>query len=175
MALLDGRVDAAVRQEGHSFQLPHGICSAQSPKGTTRPLISNGRTLDDLPPAARIGTSGLRRNGAAAACLPSIRIANLRECRYALKTGRRRFDNSVILPVVEKTWPRIRGQSDSLRRSCFCNWTGCLVLPAIRMHPHVNVSQRRITSRHATAVTAERGLLAAPKELQGSDSGARSS
>ena len=86
-ALLDGRVDAAVHSmKDIPYQLPQGIDFGAIPEreDPRDALISNGRQIDALPPAARIGTSSLRRAGATAASLPfRADYPAARECRYA--------------------------------------------------------------------------------------------
>jgi hydroxymethylbilane synthase len=80
-ALLNGRVDAAVHSmKDIPFQLPAGIVFGAIPEreDPRDALISNGRHLDDLPPAARIGTSSLRRQVQLRHRFPSIRITSLR-------------------------------------------------------------------------------------------------
>jgi hydroxymethylbilane synthase len=76
-ALLDGRVDAAVHSmKDIPFQLPSGIDFAAIPEreDPRDALISNGRRLDDLPPAARIGTSSLRRRVQLRHRFPSVKV-----------------------------------------------------------------------------------------------------
>src|SRR5688500_16182575 len=80
-ALLDGSIDAAVHSmKDIPFQLPRGITFAAIPEreDPRDALVSNGRRLDDLPPASRIGTSSLRREVQLRHKFPSIKIAMLR-------------------------------------------------------------------------------------------------
>ena len=80
-ALLDGRVDAAVHSmKDVPFQLPQGIDFGAIPEreDPRDALVSNGRQIDALPPAARIGTSSLRRQVQLKHRFPSMRISNLR-------------------------------------------------------------------------------------------------
>jgi hydroxymethylbilane synthase len=80
-ALLDGRVDAAVHSmKDIPFQLPAGIDFGAIPEreDPRDALVSNGRAIDALPPAARIGTSSLRRQVQLRHRFPSMRISNLR-------------------------------------------------------------------------------------------------
>jgi hydroxymethylbilane synthase len=80
-ALLAGRVDIAVHSmKDIPYQLPHGIEFGAIPQreDPRDALVSNGRRLDDLPPAARIGTSSLRRQVQLRHRLPSVRITTLR-------------------------------------------------------------------------------------------------
>jgi len=80
-ALLDRRIDAAVHSmKDVPFQLPQGIEFGAVPvrEDPRDALVSNGRTLDDLPPVARIGTSSLRRQVQLRRRLPQVRISTLR-------------------------------------------------------------------------------------------------
>src|SRR5688572_2305764 len=80
-ALLDGRVDAAVHSmKDIPYQMPAGIGFGAIPEreDPRDALVSNGRMIDDLPPAARIGTSSLRRQVQLRHRFPSMRIINLR-------------------------------------------------------------------------------------------------
>jgi len=80
-ALLSGRVDIAVHSmKDIPFQLPNGIDFGAIPEreDPRDAFISNGRQLGDLPPAAVIGTSSLRRQVQLRHRFPSIRILPLR-------------------------------------------------------------------------------------------------
>ena len=134
-------------------------------------LISNGRQIDDLPPAARIGTSSLRRQVQLRHRFPSVRITTLRgnvDTRLrkladgefdgiilALAGLRRLGHESVVTQILDETFmlPAI-GQGASghrlPQRGCSNDATGLLVW---------------IMQPTRIAVTAERGLLAA---LEGS-------
>ena len=63
------------------FQLPHGIDFGAIPERedpTRTRLFPTGGTIDALPPAARIGTSSLRREVQLRHRFPSVRITPLR-------------------------------------------------------------------------------------------------
>src|SRR5262245_32869764 len=80
-ALLDSRVDAAVHSmKDIPFQLPQGIEFGAIPEreDPRDALVANGRRIDALPPAARIGTSSLRRQVQLRHRFPSMRIHTLR-------------------------------------------------------------------------------------------------
>jgi hydroxymethylbilane synthase len=80
-ALLDGRVDIAVHSmKDVPFQLPQGIIFGAVPEreDPRDALIAKGRTIETLPPAARIGTSSLRRQVQLRHRLPKVRIETLR-------------------------------------------------------------------------------------------------
>ncbi len=80
-ALLDGRIDAAVHSlKDLPFDLPDGlllaaVCEREDPRDA---LVSDGRTLDRMPPGARIGTSSLRRRAQILARFPQVEVAALR-------------------------------------------------------------------------------------------------
>lgn len=80
-ALLGSRVDVAVHSmKDIPYQLPAGIDFGAIPEreDPRDALVANGRWLDDLPPAARIGTSSLRRQVQLRHRFPSLRIVTLR-------------------------------------------------------------------------------------------------
>lgn len=80
-ALLDRRVDIAVHSmKDIPYQMPAGIEFGAIPEreDPRDALVSSGRWLDDLPPAARIGTSSLRRQVQLRHRFPSLRIVTLR-------------------------------------------------------------------------------------------------
>jgi len=80
-ALLARRIDIAVHSmKDVPFQLPNGIEFGAIPEreDPRDALISGGRKLGDLPPAAVIGTSSLRRQVQLRHWYPSIRILPLR-------------------------------------------------------------------------------------------------
>jgi hydroxymethylbilane synthase len=80
-ALLGHRVDVAVHSmKDIPYQLPQGIEFGAIPEreDPRDALISSGRWLDDLPPAARIGTASLRRQVQLRHRFPSLKIVTLR-------------------------------------------------------------------------------------------------
>jgi hydroxymethylbilane synthase len=80
-ALLGGRIDLAVHSmKDIPFQLPKGIDFGAIPEreDPRDAFISSGRLLGDLPPAAVIGTSSLRRQVQLRHRFPSIRLVPLR-------------------------------------------------------------------------------------------------
>ena len=80
-ALLDGRIDMAVHSlKDLPFDLPGGVVLAaigkrEDPRDA---MVSDGRTLDEMPHGARIGTSSLRRQSQLLARFPGLDIAMLR-------------------------------------------------------------------------------------------------
>ncbi len=81
-ALLDGRVDVAVHSlKDLMVDLPDGLVIAAVPEREDPRdglVTSDGRTLDALPPGARVGTSSLRRRAALANVRPDLEITTLR-------------------------------------------------------------------------------------------------
>ena len=80
-ALLDGRIDLAVHSlKDVPFQLPDGIDFAAIPEreDPRDAFMSNGRNLQDLPAAATIGTSSLRRQVQLRHVFPTLKLATLR-------------------------------------------------------------------------------------------------
>ena len=80
-ALVDGRIDMAVHSlKDLPFELPDGVILAaigerEDPRDG---LVSDGRTLGDMPEGARIGTSSLRRQAQLRAHFPSLQLMMLR-------------------------------------------------------------------------------------------------
>ena len=167
-ALLDGRVDAAVHSmKDIPFQLPAGIVFGAIPEreDPRDALISNGRELGDLPPAARIGTSSLRRQVQLRHAFPSIRIAPLRgnvDTRLR-KLADGEFDGIVLALAGLRRLGRDSSVSQILDPG--------LMLPAIGQgalgitcRDADNATRNRLApldhQQTRVAVTAERGLLA---------------
>jgi hydroxymethylbilane synthase len=79
-ALLDGRIDVAV----HSLKdlpttLPAGLALGAIPtRHDPREALVNGRSLADLPPGARVGTSSLRRIAQVRFLRPDLEVVPLR-------------------------------------------------------------------------------------------------
>jgi hydroxymethylbilane synthase len=172
-ALLDNRVDAAVHSmKDIPFQLPVGIDFGAVPEreDPRDALVSNGRMIDALPPAARIGTSSLRRQVQLRHRFPSMRLAGLRgnvDTRLRkLQDGE--FDGIILALAGLRRLGYESAVSQILDES--------LMLPAIgqgalgiacRSNDSATHERLAILNHEPTrlAVTAERGLLAA---LEGS-------
>ena len=80
-ALLDGRIDLAVHSlKDVPFQLPDGLDFAAIPQreDPRDAFISNGPMLQELPPAAKIGTSSLRRQVQLRHRFPALNLVTLR-------------------------------------------------------------------------------------------------
>jgi hydroxymethylbilane synthase len=172
-ALLDGRVDAAVHSmKDVPFQLPHGIGFGAIPEreDPRDALVSNGRRIDALPPAARIGTSSLRRQVQLKHRFPSMRITNLRgnvdtrlrkltEGEFdaivlALAGLRRLGRESVVSQILDEEFMLPAIGQGALAITCRENDAATQEQLAVLDHTPTRV-----------AVTAERGLLSA---LEGS-------
>jgi len=172
-ALLNGQVDAAVHSmKDVPFQLPQGIDFGAIPEreDPRDALVSNGRQIDALPPAARIGTSSLRRQVQLKHRFPSMRITNLRgnvDTRLR-KLTEGEFDAIVLALAGLRRLGREAVVSQILDEE--------LMLPAIgqgalgitcRDNDAATREQLAVLDHSSTrvAVTAERGLLSA---LEGS-------
>jgi hydroxymethylbilane synthase len=172
-ALLDGRVDAAVHSmKDIPFQLAPGIDFAAIPEreDPRDALVSNGRRIDALPPAARIGTSSLRRQVQLKHRFPSMRIISLRgnvDTRLrkladgefdaivlALAGLRRLGRESVVTQILEEEFMLPAIGQGALGIVCRENDVATREQLAVLDHMPTHV-----------AVTAERGLLSA---LEGS-------
>ena len=168
-ALLAGRVDLAVHSmKDIPFQLPHGIEFGAIPQreDPRDALISNGRKLDDLPPAARIGTSSLRRQVQLRYRLRSVRITTLRgnvDTRLrklangefdaivlALAGLKRLGQESVVTQVLEESYMLPAIGQGALGITCRAGDKKTLSQIAPLNHAPSQL-----------AVTAERGLLSA--------------
>jgi hydroxymethylbilane synthase len=172
-ALLNGKIDLAVHSmKDIPFQLPHGLEFGAIPEreDVRDAFISNGRKLDDLPPASRIGTSSLRRQVQLRHRMPGIRIAMLRgnvdtrlrklaEGEFdgivlALAGLRRLGRESVVTQILEEDFMLPAVGQGALGIVCRTNDESTRNLLAALDHAPTRI-----------AVTAERGLLAA---LEGS-------
>jgi hydroxymethylbilane synthase len=172
-ALLDGRVDAAVHSmKDVPFQLPHGIDFGAVPEreDPRDALVSSGRYIDALPPAARIGTSSLRRQVQLKHRFPAMRITSLRgnvDTRLrkladgefdgiilALAGLRRLGKESVVTQILDQEFMLPAIGQGALGITCRDNDASTREQLAVLNHVPTRV-----------AVTAERGLLSA---LEGS-------
>jgi hydroxymethylbilane synthase len=80
-ALLDGRIDLAVHSlKDMPSQIPDGLSLEATPQrlDPRDVLITRGKTLDELAPGGRIGTSSPRRTAQLAACRPDLEAAGIR-------------------------------------------------------------------------------------------------
>ena len=172
-ALLERRVEAAVHSmKDIPFQLPAGIDFGAIPErdDPRDALVSNGRQIDALPPAARIGTSSLRRQVQLRHRFPSMRILNLRgnvETRLrkladgefdaiilALAGLRRLGRESVVSQVLDEALMLPAIGQGALGIACRDDDAAARECLAVLDHEPTRI-----------AVTAERGLLSA---LEGS-------
>jgi hydroxymethylbilane synthase len=172
-ALLDGRVDAAVHSmKDIPFQLPHGILFGAIPEreDPRDALISKGRKLDDLPPAARVGTSSLRRQVQLRHRFPSIRITTLRgnvDTRLR-KLADGEFDAIILAMAGLKRLGHEAVVTQILDENFMLPAVGQGALGIACREQDSTTKERLASLDHEPtrlAVTAERGLLAA---LEGS-------
>lgn len=172
-ALLAGRVDAAVHSmKDIPFQLPHGIVFGAIPEreDPRDALISKGRKLDDLPPAARVGTSSLRRQVQLRHRFPSIRISTLRgnvDTRLR-KLADGEFDAIILAMAGLKRLGHEAAVTQILDEDFMLPAVGQGALGIACRDQDSTTKERLASLDHEPsrlAVTAERGLLAA---LEGS-------
>jgi hydroxymethylbilane synthase len=167
-ALLNRSIDAAVHSmKDIPFQLPNGLTFSAIPEreDPRDAFVSNGRHLDHLPPASKIGTSSLRREVQLRSRFPSIKIAMLRgnvDTRLR-KLADGEFDG-IILAVAGL---RRLGREDVITQILDED----IMLPAVgqgalgivcRDNDPEMQSRLKVLDHNDTrlAVTAERGLLA---------------
>jgi hydroxymethylbilane synthase len=165
-ALLDGRADLAVHSlKDLPTELPDGLVLAAVPEREDPRDAVVGKTLADLPPGARVGTSSLRRSAQLRKLRPDLEIESV---RGNLDTRLRKLD--------EGQYDAILLAAAGLKR---LGWGGRIaeILPAETMCPAVGQGALAIETRasgagrdavraldHAdthAAVLAERGLLGA--------------
>lgn len=172
-ALLAGRVDAAVHSmKDIPFQLPNGIDFGAVPEreDPRDALVSNGRQIDALPPAARIGTSSLRRQVQLRHRFPSMKIVPLRgnvDTRLR-KLADGEFDAIVLALAGLRRLGRESVVSQILEESFMLPAIGQGALGIASRSNDAATRDRLASLDHLPtrlAVTAERGLLAA---LEGS-------
>ena len=167
-ALLDGRVDAAVHSmKDIPYQLPEGIDFGAIPEreDPRDALISNGRQIDALPPAARIGTSSLRREVQLRHRFPSMRITPLRgnvDTRLR-KLAEGEFDAIILALAGLRRLGREAVVSQILDESFMLPAIGQGAL-GIACRTNDSAAMERLSKLDdqptRLAVTAERGLLA---------------
>ena len=167
-ALLDGRVDAAVHSmKDIPYQLPEGIDFGAIPEreDPRDALISNGRQIDALPPAARIGTSSLRREVQLRHRFPSVRVTPLRgnvDTRLR-KLAEGEFDAIILALAGLRRLGREAVVSQILDESFMLPAIGQGALGiACRTNDSATTDRLSKLDHQPTrlAVTAERGLLA---------------
>jgi hydroxymethylbilane synthase len=167
-ALLAGRVDAAVHSmKDIPFQLPNGIDFGAVPEreDPRDALVSNGRQIDALPPAARIGTSSLRRQVQLRHRFPSMKISPLRgnvDTRLR-KIADGEFDAIVLALAGLRRLGRESVVSQILEESFMLPAIGQGALGIASRSNDAATRDRLASLDHPPtrlAVTAERGLLA---------------
>jgi len=172
-ALLAGRVDAAVHSmKDIPYHLPKGIDFGAVPEreDPRDALVSNGRQIDALPLAARIGTSSLRRQVQLRHRFPSMKISPLRgnvDTRLR-KLADGEFDAIVLALAGLRRLGRESVVSQILEESFMLPAIGQGALGIASRSNDAATRDRLASLDHLPtrlAVTAERGLLAA---LEGS-------
>lgn len=167
-ALLDGRVDLAV----HSLKdlptdLPDGLeIGAVSPRARVEDaLVSrNGETFDDLPDAARVGTSSLRRQAQLAHLRGDLRLEGI---RGNVETRLSKLDTEGLDTVVLAAAGLERlGLADRIseylpaERVLPAPGQGAMAIEVRQNDGHVGGLMARLDDRSTRcAVTAERAVL----------------
>ena len=166
-ALLSGRVDLAVHSmKDIPYQLPPGIEFGAIPEreDPRDALISNGRWLDDLPPAARIGTSSLRRQVQLRHRFPSLKIVTLRgnvDTRLK-KLADGEFDAIILALAGLRRLGRESGVTQGLDQELMLPAIGQGALRIACRGDDASTREKVAPLDHENtrlAVTAERGLL----------------
>src|SRR5688572_1760706 len=167
-ALLDRRIDLAVHSmKDIPFQLPHGIEFGAIPEreDARDAFVSNGRRLDDLPPASRIGTSSLRRQVQLLNKFPSMKVATLRgnvDTRLK-KLASGEFDGIVLALAGLRRLGRESVITQILDEDLMLPAIGQGALGIVCRTADADTRNRLAVLDHRAtrlAVTAERGLLA---------------
>jgi hydroxymethylbilane synthase len=149
------------------YQLPHGLEFGAIPEreDPRDALVSAGRTLDALPPAARIGTSSLRRQVQLRHRFPTMKISNLRgnvDTRLR-KLSEGEFDGIILALAGLRRLGRESAVSQILDEGIMLPAVGQGAL-GIVCRTGDSASRDRLSplDHEATrlTVTAERGLLA---------------
>jgi hydroxymethylbilane synthase len=168
-ALLDGRIDLAVHSmKDVPFQLPDGIDFAAIPEreDPRDAFISNGPRLDELPDAARIGTSSLRRQVQLRHRFPRLNLVTLRgnvDTRLR-KLAAGEFDGIILAAAGLKRLGHEQRITQILDDDIMVSAVGQGALGIVCRAGDSSTRSLLQALDHAptrTAVTAERGLLRA--------------
>ena len=167
-ALLDGRIDVAV----HSLKdlpttLPAGLALAAIPvRHDPREALVNGRSLSDLPPGARVGTSSLRRIAQVRFLRPDLAVVPLRGnvSTRVRKVETREGLDAALLAIAGLERLGLGGKGSVLDPFEVMPAPGQGAL-GIEIRDNDNATRTALQPLHdapsAAAVTAERALLAA--------------
>ena len=167
-ALLANRIDIAVHSmKDIPFMLPAGIEFGAIPEreDPRDAWISNGRKLGDLPPAAVIGTSSLRRQVQLRHAFPSIRLMPLRgdvDTRLK-KVASGEFDGIVLALAGLKRLGQEARVTQILEQDLMLSAVGQGALGIASRSGDTSVRKKLEPLDHRPtrlAVTSERGLLA---------------
>jgi hydroxymethylbilane synthase len=167
-ALLASRIDIAVHSmKDIPFMLPNGIEFGAIPEreDSRDAWVSNGRMLGDLPPAAVIGTSSLRRQVQLRHAFPSIRLMPLRgnvDTRLK-KVASGEFDGIVLALAGLKRLGQESRVTQIIDQNLMLSAVGQGALGIACRSGDSAVRARLAPLDHCStrlAVTAERGLLA---------------
>jgi hydroxymethylbilane synthase len=162
-ALLDGRADLAVHSlKDLPTELPEGLVLAAIPEREDPRDAMVGRTLSNLPPGAKVGTSSLRRAAQLRQLRPDLIVESI---RGNLDTRLRKLDegqyDAILLAAAglkRLGWGDRIAEILSPEQMCPAVGQGALAIEA--RHNFNGAAMLNHADTH-TAVLAERGLLGA--------------
>jgi hydroxymethylbilane synthase len=167
-ALLDGRIDVAVHSlKDLPTRLPDGLALGAVPvRHDAREALVNGRSLQDLAPGTRVGTSSLRRVAQVRFLRPDLEVVPLRGNvpTRVRKVETREGLDSALLAIAGLERLGLEGKGSVLDPFDVMPAPGQGAL-GIEIRADDATTQRALAPLHhavsATAVAAERALLAA--------------
>src|SRR5436305_2002326 len=165
-ALLDGRADLAVHSlKDLPTELPEGLVIAAVPEREDPRDAVVGKRLDDLAHGALVGTSSLRRSAQLKKLRPDLRIESVRgnvDARLR-KLDEGQYDAIILAAAGLKRL----GSGDRIaeivpvERMCSAVGQGALAIETRASGPGFDAVRALDHAGSHTAVTAERGVLAA--------------
>jgi len=165
-ALLDGRADLAVHSlKDLPTELPAGLVIAAVPEREDPRDAVVGKRLDDLANGALVGTSSLRRSAQLKKLRPDLRIESV---RGNVDTRLRKLDegqyDAIILAAAglkRLGWGDRIAEIVPVERMCSAVGQGALAIETRASGPGFDAVGALDDAASHTAVTAERGVLAA--------------
>jgi hydroxymethylbilane synthase len=165
-ALLDGRADLAVHSlKDLPTELPAGLVIAAVPEREDPRDAVVGKRLDDLAHGSLVGTSSLRRSAQLKKLRPDLRIESV---RGNVDTRLRKFDegqyDAIILAAAglkRLGWGDRIAEIVPVERMCSAVGQGALAIETRASGPGFDAVRALDDAASHTAVTAERGVLAA--------------
>jgi len=165
-ALLDGRADLAVHSlKDLPTELPEGLVIAAVPEREDPRDAVVGKRLDELAHGALVGTSSLRRSAQLKKLRPDLRIESV---RGNVDTRLRKLDegqyDAIILAAAglkRLGWGDRIAEIVPVERMCSAVGQGALAIETRASGPGFDAVRALDHAGSHTAVTAERGVLAA--------------